>query len=95
MKAQAESRQTLVLGVYAREFPGGLLKLHPAFAEKPFMDWLEGDNLCYCDTIGALGGEQLLNHDKVRCMKVSTGRTSQAFVRLSEKVLANIENFLA
>ena len=25
MKAQAESRQTLVLGVYAREFPGGLL----------------------------------------------------------------------
>ena len=23
MKAQAESRQTLVLGVYAREFPGG------------------------------------------------------------------------
>ena len=32
MKAQAESRQTLVLGVYAREFPGGLLKLDPAFA---------------------------------------------------------------
>ena len=31
MKAQAESRQTLVLGVYAREFPGGLLKLDPAF----------------------------------------------------------------
>ena len=30
MKAQAESRQTLVLGVYAREFPGGLLKLDPA-----------------------------------------------------------------
>ena len=32
VKAQAESRQTLVLGVYAREFPGGLLKLDPAFA---------------------------------------------------------------
>ena len=30
--AQAESRQTLVLGVYAREFPGGLLKLDRAFA---------------------------------------------------------------
>jgi hypothetical protein len=55
---------------------------------------LEDDNLCYCDTIGALGGDHLLNHDNVRCMKVSTGRTSQAFVRLSEKVLANIENFL-
>ena len=32
MKAQAERRQTLVWGVYAREFPGGLLKLDPAFA---------------------------------------------------------------
>lgn len=69
--------------------------LSPAWDEKPFLEWLEGDNLCYCDTIGALGGEQLLNHDKVRCMKVSTGRTSHAFIRLSEKVLANIDNFLA
>jgi lactate dehydrogenase-like 2-hydroxyacid dehydrogenase len=68
--------------------------LSPAWDEKPFLKWLEGDNLCYCDTIGALGGDHLLNHDNVRCMKVSTGRTSQAFVRLSEKVLANIENFL-
>ena len=68
--------------------------LSPAWDEKPFLEWLEGDNLCYCDTIGALGGDHLLNHGTVRCMKVSTGRTSQAFVRLSEKVLANIENFL-
>ena len=68
--------------------------LSPAWDEKPFLEWLEGDNLCYCDTIGALGGENLLSHDKVRCMKVSTGRTREAFVRLSEKVLANIENFL-
>ena len=69
--------------------------LSPAWDEKPFLEWLKGDNLCYCDTIGALGGDHLLNHDKVRCMKVSTGRTREAFVRLSEKVLANIENFLA
>lgn len=68
--------------------------LSPAWDEKPFLEWLEGgDNLCYCDTIGALGGEHLLEHSKVRCMKVSTGRTKQAFDRLSEKVLANIENF--
>lgn len=68
--------------------------LSPAWDEKPFLEWLEGgDNLCYCDTIGALGGEYLLEHSKVRCMKVSTGRTKQAFDRLSEKVLANIENF--
>ena len=68
--------------------------LSPAWDEKPFLKWLEGDNLCYCDTSGALGGEHLLDHERVRCMKVSTGRTSQAFVRLSEKVLANIDNFL-
>ena len=69
--------------------------LSPAWDEKPFLEWLKGDNLCYCDTIGSLGGDHLINHDKVRCMKVSTGRTREAFVRLSEKVLANIENFLA
>ena len=39
MKAQAESRQTLVLGVYAREFPGGLLKLDPAFDLSGLVHW--------------------------------------------------------
>lgn len=68
--------------------------LSPAWDEAPFLQWLEGGNLCYCDTLGALGGEQLLSHPHVRCVNVSTGRTSQAFVRLSEKVLANIEEFL-
>lgn len=68
--------------------------LSPAWNEKPFLEWLSEDNLCFCDTIGALGGEHLLDHPKVRCMKVSTGRTRQAFDRLSEKVLANIEAFL-
>ena len=68
--------------------------LSPAWDEQPFLEWLKGDNLCFCDTIGALGGEHLLNHPNVRCMKVSTGRTRQAFDRLSEKVLANIEGFI-
>ena len=68
--------------------------LSPAWDDAPFMKWLEEDNLCYCDTLGALGGEQLLAHPHVRCVNVSTGRTSQAFVRLSEKVLANIEEYL-
>ncbi|MDO5490586.1 MAG: dihydrofolate reductase, partial [Bacteroidaceae bacterium] len=40
------------------------------------------------------GGTHLMQHPKVRCMNVSTGRTQQAFIRLSEKVLANIRNFL-
>ena len=68
--------------------------LSPAWDEKPFLEWLEGNNLCYCDTVGALGSVDLCSHPKVHCMNVSTGRTSQAFVRLSEKVLANIENYL-
>lgn len=70
--------------------------LSPAWDEDAFLSWLEGgDNLCYCDTVGALGGRHLLENPKVHCMNVSTGRTIQAFHRLSEKVLGNIENFLA
>ena len=67
--------------------------LSPAWAEEPFIKWLEGNNLCYCDTVGALGGEHLLSHPKVKCMQVSTGRTRQAFDRLSEKVLSNLSEF--
>ena len=67
--------------------------LSPAWDEKPFVDWLSsGDNLCYCDTVGALGGVHLLENPHVRCMGVSTGRTRQAFDRLSRKVLDNICN---
>ncbi|WP_034691182.1 NAD(P)-dependent oxidoreductase [Kaistella palustris] len=64
--------------------------LSPAWQEEALIKWLEGDNLLYCDTLGALGSEKLLNHPKVNCMQVSSGRTSQAFIRLSEKVLANL-----
>lgn len=67
--------------------------LSPAWDEEPFLKWLWGDNLCFCDTVGALGGEHLLNHPHVRCMQVSTGRTRQAFDRLSEKVLQNLSDF--
>lgn len=67
--------------------------LSPAWDEPAFTSWLEGDNLCFCDTIGALGGNHLLNHPHVRCMQVSTGRTRQAFDRLSEKVLANLSEY--
>ena len=67
--------------------------LSPAWDEEPFLQWLEGDNLCFCDTVGALGVEHLLDHPNVRCMQVSTGRTRQAFDRLSEKVLKNLSDF--
>jgi len=68
--------------------------LSPAWDEAPFAKWIEGDNLCYCDTVGALGSERFLNHPNVRCMGVSVGRTRQAFDRLSEKVLANITSYI-
>lgn len=68
--------------------------LSPAWNEPALLKWLEGDNLCFCDTVGALGGTHLLDHPNVRCIQVSTGRTRQAFDRLSEKVLANLTEYL-
>jgi len=59
--------------------------------------WLEkGGNEFFCDTLGALGDNtgKLLSHAHVNCMGVSSGRTKQAFDRLSEKVLDNIKLFL-
>jgi phosphoglycerate dehydrogenase-like enzyme len=67
--------------------------LSPAWDETPFARWLEGDNLCFCDTVGALGGEKFVHHPHVRCMNVSSGRTRQAFERLSVKVLANLSEY--
>jgi len=65
--------------------------LSPAWDAEPFEKWLEtGNNVVYCDTLGALGNKQLLGKPNVNCLEVSTGRTQQAFVRLSEKVLANL-----
>ena len=29
--------------------------LSPAWDEEPFSRWIDGDNRCYCDTLGALG----------------------------------------
>ena len=70
--------------------------LSPAWEEEPMLRWLEGgDNRLYCDTLGALGGDHLMSHPKVRTVNVSTGRTKQAFDRLSEKVLHNIRCYLA
>ncbi len=68
--------------------------LSPAWDIEPLTKWINNDNLCYCDTIPALGNKDLLSHPNVNCMQVSVGRTRQAFDRLSEKVLANIVEFL-
>lgn len=67
--------------------------LSPAWDEAPFEKWIDQDNVCYCDTLIALGNEKFLTHPNVNCMQVSVGRTRQAFDRLSTKVLANIETY--
>lgn len=69
--------------------------LSPAWDAQPFKAWIEtGKNEVYCDTLGALGDTQLLKNPNVNCVEVATGRTQQAFVRLSEKVLDNITTYL-
>lgn len=67
--------------------------LSPAWEESSFDEWLKGNNQVYCDTLGALGNERFLTYPNVNCMQVSSGRTQQAFKRLSEKVLNNLKTF--
>lgn len=68
--------------------------LSPAWDDEPFARWLDGDNHCYCDTPGAAGGKRFISHPHMHCIGVSTGLTRQAYVRLGDKVCANIETFL-
>jgi lactate dehydrogenase-like 2-hydroxyacid dehydrogenase len=59
--------------------------------------WLEhGDNEFFCDTASGIGDStgKLLSHPHVNCVNASAGLTVQAYQRLSEKVLKNIETFL-
>lgn len=67
----------------------------PASDLKALEDWLEDPaNLFCCDTVGALGSPALLERKNVLCVNTSAGRTQEAFVLLSEKVLANIRAHL-
>lgn len=66
----------------------------PSHELEPLKKWLEkGENYFICDTSGALGDPsgELLSSPQVICPNVSAGRTRQAFILLSEKVLANLE----
>jgi lactate dehydrogenase-like 2-hydroxyacid dehydrogenase len=69
----------------------------PAHDIQALAKWLEhGDNEFFCDTAAALGDAagKLLVSPHVNCVNRSSGRTKQAFDRLSEKVLKNIATFL-
>ena len=70
----------------------------PAHELSALAKWLEhGDNEFFCDTAAALGDVtgKLLVNPHVNCMHVSSGRTRQAFDRLSAKVLQNIATYLS
>ena len=64
--------------------------LSPAWDIEPFTQWINRDNRFFCDSPGALSNEELQNHPYARFMNISSGRTRQAFDRLSEKVIQNI-----
>ena len=51
----------------------------------------------FCDTRAAAGpvADGFFDRPNVHCQNVSAGRTKQAFVLLSQKVLANIQTALA
>lgn len=68
--------------------------LSPAWEADAFGEWINGDNLCFCDSAGALGDAALMEHPNVRCACVSSGMTLQAVRRLSHKVIDNIEQYL-
>ena len=67
--------------------------LSPAWDTAPFEEWLNEDNLFYCDSARALGNNSLMNHRNVRCMNVSSGITRQAYDRLSKKVINNLSEY--
>ena len=50
----------------------------------------------FCDTRAAAGpvSEDFFERENVHCANVSAGRTKQAFVLLSQKVLANLRTAL-
>ena len=70
----------------------------PGFDSEALNRWVrrEGNVFC-CDTRAAAGvvPADFFELENVHCPAVSAGRTKQAFVLLSQKVLANIETALA
>ena len=70
----------------------------PGFDHAALEDWLKlPGNHFFCDTRAAAGPvpEDFFLQENVHCANVSSGRTKQAFVLLSQKVLANLDAALA
>ena len=70
----------------------------PGFDSAALERWLDQPGThFFCDTRAAAGAvaEGFFDRPNVHCQNVSAGRTKQAFVLLSQKVLANIRTALA
>lgn len=70
----------------------------PGFDSAALNEWVRREgNLFFCDTKAAAGDvpADFFDLENVSCAGISSGRTMQAFVLLSQKVLANIETALA
>lgn len=69
----------------------------PGFDSAALEAWVKREgNHFFCDTRAAAGAvsEGFFDRPNVHCANVSAGRTKQAFVLLSQKVLANLETAL-
>jgi phosphoglycerate dehydrogenase-like enzyme len=95
-------KKTYLLG--AEEFemmkPGSILintSLGPTFDTKAFCDWIgQGRNYAIFDADGASGRlENFSTYPNVIISDKVAGRTGEARVRLTEKVIANIRNYLS
>lgn len=70
----------------------------PGFDSAALNEWVRQEgNYFFCDTKAAAGEvpADFFDLENVYCPAISSGRTKQAFVLLSQKVLANIETALA
>ena len=70
--------------------------LTPACDLDALRTWLShGDNYYFCDSLMALGDESLKEVENVSCYGGYSGGSYQAIERLTEKSLANLDQFLA
>ena len=96
-------RSVLLLGKeeFAQLGSGKVLfntSIGPGFDSAALEDWLtQPGSHFFCDTRAAAGpvADGFFDRPNVHCQNVSAGRTKQAFVLLSQKVLANIQTALA
>lgn len=69
----------------------------PGHEDEPLMKWLEeGTNEFFCDTRAAIAADpdRFESNPHVNCVNQSSGSTKEAMGRLSDKVLANMQEFL-